>query len=469
MKWELPLLRWQQDALTAYEDKDLKNFVLYATPGAGKTIWSLRVGHQLMHDEIVGGIVVVVHTDNLRLQWSAKAAEVGLKLLSWDGDANVLRNGILDGLVVTYQQLAATDELRLLVNRRKMLVIFDEVHHVGDSKSWGAAVRKVFGNAQRRLLLSGTPFRHDNERIAFMRYDRHIGQTDFGYGYGAALRDGVVAPIFFPSFESNTKWKLGAVTYEHSFEDEISRLSRAKQMNATLSAHSDYMKAVVKSAHARLLELRQHHANAGGLITCIDQSHARAVAAMVKKVIGKAPVLAISDEKDSSRRIEDFNQSDDLFLVAVRMVSEGVDIKRLRVGVYATNVGTELFFRQFVGRFTRLVDGLEDQSGFVYIPRHPGIIAHAKAIQEERAHVLLPQEALPREPVIRKVEPVGEPVEFNPISAIATAHDTIAGDMTFTAEELARARQIKVVTGLGHLTDEAVAKILRANARMEAV
>ena len=41
------------------------------------------------------------------------------------------------------------------------------------------------------------------------------------------------------------------------------------------------------------------------------------------------------------------------WLVSVLMVSEGVDIPRLRVGVYATSARTELFFRQVVGRFIR--------------------------------------------------------------------------------------------------------------------
>ena len=48
-------------------------------------------------------------------------------------------------------------------------------------------------------------------------------------------------------------------------------------------------------------------------------------------------------------------ESDDPWIVAVRMVSEGVDIPRLAGGVYATNTLTDLFFRQAVGRLEQVV------------------------------------------------------------------------------------------------------------------
>jgi superfamily II DNA or RNA helicase len=40
-------------------------------------------------------------------------------------------------------------------------------------------------------------------------------------------------------------------------------------------------------------------------------------------------------------------------MVAVRMVSEGVDVPRLAVGVYATSTATPLFFAQAIGRYVR--------------------------------------------------------------------------------------------------------------------
>jgi type I site-specific restriction endonuclease len=70
------------------------------------------------------------------------------------------------------------------------------------------------------------------------------------------------------------------------------------------------------------------------------------------------------------------------------MVSEGVDIPRLRVGVYATTVQSELFFRQAIGRFVRLIPSIEEQSAALFIPADSRLMHHALAIKEEREHHL---------------------------------------------------------------------------------
>jgi hypothetical protein len=70
------------------------------------------------------------------------------------------------------------------------------------------------------------------------------------------------------------------------------------------------------------------------------------------------------------------------------MVSEGVDIPRLRVGVYATTVTTDLFFRQAVGRFVRWVPGIRDQRAWLFIPDDLRLRIRASEIAEQRRHSL---------------------------------------------------------------------------------
>jgi len=70
------------------------------------------------------------------------------------------------------------------------------------------------------------------------------------------------------------------------------------------------------------------------------------------------------------------------------MVSEGVDIPRLRVGVYLTNIKAELFFRQAIGRFVRVLSELQWQDAFIFIPADKDLIKLAEQIQEEREHAL---------------------------------------------------------------------------------
>ena len=70
------------------------------------------------------------------------------------------------------------------------------------------------------------------------------------------------------------------------------------------------------------------------------------------------------------------------------MVSEGVDIPRLRVGVYATSARTELFFRQVVGRFIRRTPAPKQQMSHLFLPSDPTLKRLAAQIEEERNHAL---------------------------------------------------------------------------------
>src|SRR4029079_1081032 len=98
------------------------------------------------------------------------------------------------------------------------------------------------------------------------------------------------------------------------------------------------------------------------------------------------PVVVLSDEKAASRRIAGFTESDQRWMVAVRMVSEGVDIPRLAVGVYATSTALTLFFAQAVGRFVRA--RARGETASVFVPSVPTLLGFAAEMEVERDHVL---------------------------------------------------------------------------------
>jgi superfamily II DNA or RNA helicase len=71
------------------------------------------------------------------------------------------------------------------------------------------------------------------------------------------------------------------------------------------------------------------------------------------------------------------------------MVSEGVDIPRLRVGVYATTVRTKMYFRQFLGRIVRRISSLRAlQVAYCYLPADPTLIRLAEEIEDEIRHCI---------------------------------------------------------------------------------
>jgi superfamily II DNA or RNA helicase len=146
------------------------------------------------------------------------------------------------------------------------------------------------------------------------------------------------------------------------------------------------MPAVLRAADQRLTEVRRAVPDAGGLVIATDHYAARAYASLLQDITGQQATLVLSDEKAASNRIESFAKSERRWMVAVRMVSEGVDIPRLGVGVYATSASTPLFFAQAIGRYVRARRRGETAS--VFLPSVPSLTALASALEMERDHAL---------------------------------------------------------------------------------
>ncbi|MCU1673016.1 MAG: type restriction enzyme res subunit, partial [Frankiales bacterium] len=126
--------------------------------------------------------------------------------------------------------------------------------------------------------------------------------------------------------------------------------------------------------------------DAGGMVIASDHKSAKLYAEILQGITGRPPVVVLSDDPSASNKIGAFEASDERWLVAVRMVSEGVDIPRLAVGVYATSVQTPLFFAQAVGRFVR--GRRPGETASVFLPSVPSLLALAGQLEAERDHAL---------------------------------------------------------------------------------
>jgi superfamily II DNA or RNA helicase len=153
-----------------------------------------------------------------------------------------------------------------------------------------------------------------------------------------------------------------------------------------LDPKGDWIPSVLTAADTRLTEVRRGVSDAGGLVIATDQDAARAYAAVLRQVSGEPPVVVVSDDDEASDRIEEFSNGRQRWMVAVRMVSEGVDVPRLAVGVYATSTSTPLFFAQAVGRFVRARRRGETAS--IFLPSVPGLLGLAAELEVERDHAL---------------------------------------------------------------------------------
>ncbi|NLF05089.1 MAG: ATP-dependent helicase, partial [Actinomycetales bacterium] len=212
-------------------------------------------------------------------------------------------------------------------------------------------------------------------------------RPDYVYGYAEALADHVVRPVIFMNYGGPMRWRTKAGDeVEVDLGTPLTKDLTAHAWRTALAPTGEWIPAVLQAANTRLEEARRHVPDAGGLVIATDQTQARAYARILEQLTGDKPTVVLSDEAKASKRIEEFSESTDRWMVAVRMVSEGVDVPRLAVGVYATATSTPLFFAQAVGRFVR--SRRRGEVATVFLPTVPILLGHAAALERQRDHVL---------------------------------------------------------------------------------
>ncbi len=389
-----PSLRaWQSAALSDYLTRMPRDFLTVATPGAGKTTFALSVAAELIGRRIVDRVVVVAPTEHLKLQWAQAAAAAGIPLdPTYSAGKGRIASDFV-GVAVTYAGVAVNPlALRVRVERFKTLVILDEIHHAGDALTWGEGVREAFDPATRRLSLTGTPFRSDVNPIPFVTYapgpdgvPRSV--ADHSYGYAEALSDHVVRPVLFLAYSGEMSWRTRAGDEVAArLGEPLTKDLTSQALRTALDPAGSWVPSVLAAADKRLSEVRRHVPDAGGMVIATDQESARAYARTLRAISGEAPTVVLSDEKAASKKIAAFTTDGSRWMVAVRMVSEGVDVPRLAVGVWATTTATPLFFAQAVGRFVRARG--RGESASVFLPSVPTLLSFASEMELERDHVL---------------------------------------------------------------------------------
>jgi len=427
MTRSIRLRPWQKTALEKFVASDSADFLTVATPGAGKTTFALTAARHVLAEDPRRRLIVVAPTAHLKVQWAQAAAGFALHLdPAWSASDGRLPSD-MHGIVTTYQQVASSAAVLADVSRGAF-VVFDEIHHAGDDRAWGESVRLAFDGAGRRLSISGTPFRSDTQAIPFVRYVLDEATADFEYGYGEALADRrVVRPVYFPRTNGHMEWTApdGSLN-SASFDDALDQARSSQRLRTALSIEGEWLPTVLRQAVEQLEQLRTEQPDAAGLVIATDQDHARGIVGLLRDRFGQQAKVVLSDDPDSSARIATFRSGTDPWLVAVRMVSEGVDIPRLRVGVYATTTTTELFFRQAVGRFVRWTPGIPNQKAYLFIPDDPRLRSRAFQIADHRRHSLRKreQERFDRDPEALDTGSEEQLSLFAALSAVATEHQT---------------------------------------------
>lgn len=452
---------WQQEALRRF-DANRRDFLAVATPGAGKTTFAVQAAQNMVTSGEIEQIIVVVPTAHLRRQWSKAAARFGVQLDSRfaNGIGAIAKD--FDGVVVTYAAVASEPMLwRTHSGKARTLVILDEIHHAGEREhlSWGPALKQAFEPAVRRLLLSGTPFRSDGAPIPFVVYNElGLCVPSMEYGYREALQDrNVVRPIEFPVLDGTMRWRLNKL----ELETELSTATDAQMAQAlTVAIDPDgaWMPSTLEKADEELTRVRETMPDAGGLVLAADQRIAKQYAAILKRITGETAAVAISDEPNASTVIERFTSGSSRWIVAVQMVSEGVDIPRLAVGVYASRYRTEMFFRQVVGRFVRMRNDQDETYASLFIPAIEPLVRFAREI-ENTANQVLREQAEPKEQDEREYQ--RELTLFDLVESTEASHtSTVLSGQTPSDAELRRAMAAMSAAGISSGISVAQAALL---------
>jgi superfamily II DNA or RNA helicase len=399
------LRTWQRQALPIVMDAIREEPVLVeACPGAGKTRFGLEIAYRLAEAGEISRVLVIVPTIGTADGWRTAAGRStrhtptlplhGLR--EWRA-VDPIGDGWL-GAITTYQSLFAARDLYLAHATdpgHRTLVIFDEVHHAGADASWGKAAQFSFSQGAHAILsLSGTPFRTGRDPIVFVPSLNGAAKPHYRYSYDDAIRDGACRPVQFVEVRGATTFRtpegeLQTVTFD---DRDLTDAGERLRLRAALEWIDDRSIAdkMLRDANNYLISLRaQGDTDAAGLVVCVDCAHAaRVTRHLEEKIIRRRPVMACSsmqDENDPApaNAIRQFINSHDPWLVAVNMVSEGIDVRRLRVVVYLTNRLTLLSFRQIVGRVVRTDPANVDDHGRVYIPADGRLIDMAREVTDD--------------------------------------------------------------------------------------
>jgi superfamily II DNA or RNA helicase len=424
------LRTWQRRALDRLGDWRDGPFLISAAPGAGKTRPALEHARDLLSRRLASRVVVLCPTTPLTRQWAAAAAILGVQLQPDASGPNPPRD--FDGVAVTYARVASDPGGWAAKLSADTLVVVDEAHHLGEDLAWGTSFVRAFSSAPRWLLLSGTPFRSDATPIPGVRYDSEgLVVPDVSYTYAQAVADGVCRAVAFVTFDGTLSWRSGEDVIESSFETVLSAREASRRYRTAISTElPDGLRRILREADTKLRTVRADgHRDAGALAVAADASHARRVAKLLGEVTGRAPVVVLHTDANAARKLHGFRSSREPWIVAVNMVSEGVDIPRLRVGVYASAAKTPLIFRQIVGRFVRTTPGRDVEPSWLYLPAEQTLRNHASAIETELRHALHreePDEGWEEPPERRASEP-SPSAEFVPLSAEFAAQMTLFG------------------------------------------
>jgi superfamily II DNA or RNA helicase len=403
---------WQSEALTKalkwlVEVRSDKHFLINAAPGAGKTTAACVIAKNLIELGEIDRVIVIAPRVEVVKQWSKDFFEITGRFM---GKVTGATDEIEHDVSATWAAVQSLqDAFQAACQSSRVLVICDEHHHAAVSAAWGTGADSAFADAQFVLVLTGTPIRSDGNKSVWLAYDDagkidHPEEGTFTLTYGEAVDLGYCRPATFHRHEGRFTVDLedgqqivvsskqpAALTPELTRIPGLQRaldfyrLACAPQFEPDgITPRADgYQGTMVEWASAKLNDLRYRMPNAGGLVIAPSIEMAEYMVKLIEKMEGETPALVHSQMQNIDGKIDSFRHTDKRWIVSVAMISEGVDIVRLRVLIYLPHALTELAFRQAIGRVVRTSGPDDDTRAYVVMPSFDILEAYARRVEDE--------------------------------------------------------------------------------------
>ncbi|TGT56615.1 RNA helicase [Mesorhizobium sp. M00.F.Ca.ET.170.01.1.1] len=408
----LKLRPWQSEALTKclhwlVERGEDKHFLINAAPGAGKTKAACAIAQKLFDMGLIDRVIVIAPRVEVVKQWAKDFFEVTGRFM---GKVTGADDKIEYDVCVTWAAVQSLqDAFQAVCRNDRVLVICDEHHHAAVAAAWGTGADTALADARFVLVLTGTPIRSDAKKTVWLAYDDqgaidHPEEGTYTLTYGQAVDLDYCRPATFHRHEGRFTVDLEdgeqvVVTSKKPAEltqtlRRIPGLQRALDFYKLACAPQyepdkrtpradGYQGTMVEWASSKLSDLRYRMPNAGGLVIAPSIEMAEYMVKLIEKMEGETPTLVHSQLPNAENKIDSFRHTEKRWIVSVAMISEGVDISRLRVLIYLPNALTELAFRQAIGRVVRTNGPDDDTRAYVVMPSFDILEAYARRVEDE--------------------------------------------------------------------------------------
>lgn len=414
----IKLRPWQTEATTKairwlVEDRNDRHFLINAAPGAGKTIAACAIADELIQSGEINRVIVIAPRTEVVNQWAKDfyltTGRTMTKVTGGDGDIDAL--GI--DVCATWSAIQGLQNgFKKVCESSQTLVICDEHHHAAVEAAWGDGADGAFTLAKFVLVLTGTPIRSDGSQSIWLAYHdsgaiNHPTGGTYTLTYGQSVDLGYCRPVTFHRHEGKFTVDLDngdkaqvsgkdAPDLPENFK-KIPGLQRALDFYKLVCTPqynpgtkdpllTGYQATMLEAAMIKLDDLRNRMPRAGGLVIAPTIEIAEYFVKLIEFMEGDTPILVHSQMPNAEGKIAAFRTTDKKWLVSVAMVSEGVDIPRLRVLVYLPSARTELAFRQAIGRVVRSSAPDDDTRAYVVMPTLSVFDTYAQRVEDEIGH-----------------------------------------------------------------------------------